>query len=124
MRIDENQRDYFLREQKRAIEEELGEDDSPIDDAENYVDKIEKLNLDEKSADILYKECKKLSKMPYGSQEAAVIRTYLDTVLDLPGISHLKIKSLYLKFRRLLIRLTMDLTKLKRESLNSLPFVC
>lgn len=47
MRIDENQRDYFLREQKRAIEEELGEDDSPIDDAENYVDKIEKLNLDE-----------------------------------------------------------------------------
>lgn len=56
MRIDENQRDYFLREQKRAIEEELGEDDSPIDDAENYVDKIEKLNLDEKSADILYKE--------------------------------------------------------------------
>ena len=35
MRIDENQRDYFLREQKRAIEEELGEDDSPIDDAEN-----------------------------------------------------------------------------------------
>ena len=82
MRIDENQRDYFLREQKRAIEEELGEDDSPIDDAENYVDKIEKLNLDEKSADILYKECKKLSKMPYGSQEAAVIRTYLDTVLD------------------------------------------
>lgn len=52
----------FFREQKRAIEEELGEDDSPIDDAENYVDKIEKLNLDEKSADILYKECKKLSK--------------------------------------------------------------
>ena len=40
MRIDENQRDYFLREQKRAIEEELGEDDSPIDDAENYVDKL------------------------------------------------------------------------------------
>ena len=120
MRIDENQRDYFLREQKRAIEEELGEDDSPMDDAENYADKIDKLNLDEKSADILYKECRKLSKMPYGSQEAAVIRTYLDTVLTYRGTSHLKTKSLYLKFRRLLIRLTMDLIRLKKESLNSL----
>lgn len=62
MRIDENQRDYFLREQKRAIEEELGEDDSPIDDAENYVDKIEKLNLDEKSADILIKNVRNSAK--------------------------------------------------------------
>ncbi len=84
MRIDESQRDFFLREQKRVIEEELGEDDNPSEDAEEYAERIEELKLDEKSADVLLKECRKLMKMPFGSQEASVIRTYLDTVLDLP----------------------------------------
>ena len=73
MRIDENQRDYFLREQKRAIEEELGEDDSPIDDAENYVDKIEKLNLDEKSADILS------AKRDKGNRFRVMLATFSET---------------------------------------------
>ena len=120
MRIDENQRDYFLREQKRAIEEELGEDDSPIDDAENYVDKIEKLNLDEKSADILYKECKKLSKMPYGSQEAAVIRTYLDTVLDLPWNKSSKDKIVIPKVQKALDKTHYGLDKVKKRIIEQL----
>lgn len=120
MRIDENQRDYFLREQKRAIEEELGEDDSPIDDAENYVDKIEKLNLDEKSADILYKECKKLSKMPYGSQEAAVIRTYLDTVLDLPWNKSSKDKIVISKVQKALDKTHYGLDKVKKRIIEQL----
>ncbi|MBQ1507379.1 MAG: LON peptidase substrate-binding domain-containing protein, partial [Ruminococcus sp.] len=83
-RIDESQRDFFLREQKRAIEEELGEDDNPSAEAEDYAERIEELKLDEKSEETLFKECRKLMKMPYGSQEASVIRTYLDTVLELP----------------------------------------
>ena len=120
MRIDENQRDYFLSEQKRAIEEELGEDDSPIDDAENYVDKIEKLNLDEKSADILYKECKKLSKMPYGSQEAAVIRTYLDTVLDLPWNKSSKDKIVISKVQKALDKTHYGLDKVKKRIIEQL----
>ncbi len=82
--IDENQRKYFLREQLNVIEEELGEDESPLDEAEAYVEKIEQLKFDENTEEALFKECKKLSKMPYGSQEASVIRSYLDTVLELP----------------------------------------
>ncbi len=84
LRIDESQRDYFLREQKRVIEEELGEDDNPAAEAEEYAERIEELHLNEKSQETLFKECRKLMKMPYGSQEASVIRTYLDTVIDLP----------------------------------------
>ncbi len=83
-RIDESQQLYFLREQKRAIEEQLGEDDDPSADAEDYADQIEKLELEEKTTETLMKECRKLMKMPFGSQEASVIRTYLDTVLELP----------------------------------------
>lgn len=82
--IDENQRKYFLREQLNIIEEELGEDESPFDEAESYAEQIENLHLPEESEEYLIKECKKMAKMPFGSQEASVIRSYLDTVLELP----------------------------------------
>ena len=90
------------------------------DDAENYVDKIEKLNLDEKSADILYKECKKLSKMPYGSQEAAVIRTYLDTVLDLPWNKSSKDKIVISKVQKALDKTHYGLDKVKKRIIEQL----
>ncbi len=83
-RIDKTQREYFLREQKYIIESELGENDSPSSESEQFVEKIKALNLPEESEQALLKECRKLSKMPFGSQEASVIHTYLDTVLDLP----------------------------------------
>ncbi|MBR1731839.1 MAG: LON peptidase substrate-binding domain-containing protein, partial [Ruminococcus sp.] len=83
-RIDEQQRDYFLREQRNVIENELGDGESPSSEADEYIEKIKALGLGETSETALIKECKKLSKMPFGSQEVAVIRTYLDTVLDLP----------------------------------------
>lgn len=83
-RIDKSQREYFLREQKNVIDAELGEDDNPSSDAEEYSKKIKELHLAEDVEKTLLKECKKLAKMPYGSQEVAVIRAYLDTVIDLP----------------------------------------
>lgn len=83
-RIDKTQREYFLREQKYIIESELGENDSPSSESEQFVEKIKALNLPEESEQALLKECRKMSKMPFGSQEASVIHTYLDTVLDLP----------------------------------------
>lgn len=83
-RIDENQREYFLREQLRAIEEELEEDDELLSEIKEYAEKIESLHLKESTETVLLKECEKLHKLPYGSQEANVIRTYLDTCLELP----------------------------------------
>ncbi len=83
-RIDQNQRDFFLREQRSVIDAELGEEDNPASESEEYIEKIKALKLSEDSEKILVKECRKLAKMQFGSQEVSVIRTYLDTVLELP----------------------------------------
>lgn len=83
-RIDKSQREYFLREQKYIIESELGENDTPSSESEQFAEKIKALKLPEESEEALLKECRKMAKMPFGSQEASVIHTYLDTVLDLP----------------------------------------
>ena len=81
--IDKNQREYYLREQLKAISGELGEDD-PQEETQDYSEKISKLKLDEEISKKLQKEVDKLSRLPSNSNEAGVIRGYLDTVLDLP----------------------------------------
>ncbi len=120
MRIDESQREYFLREQKKVIEEELGEDDDPLSEASVYADKIEELSLDEKSQETLYKECRKLMKMPYGSQEASVIRTYLDTVISLPWNTVTKDKIVISKIRKVLDKSHFGLDKIKDRIIEQL----
>ena len=120
MRIDESQREYFLREQKRIIEEELGEDDNPSQEAEDYAARIEELHLDEKSEEALFKECRKLMKMPFGSQEASVIRTYLDTVLDLPWNTSSKDKIVISKIRKELDKSHYGLEKIKERIIEQL----
>lgn len=82
--MDDNQRDYYLREQIRAISEELGEADDPLEESEEYLKRIAALELPDEVAEPLKKECAKLGKMPPGSHEATVVRTYLDTCLELP----------------------------------------
>ncbi len=82
--MDKNQRDYFLREQMRAISEELDEEDDSRSEAENYKKRIAKIDLPEEAREKLLKETDRLYKMQGSSQEASVIRTYLDTCLDLP----------------------------------------
>lgn len=82
--MDDNQRDYYLREQIRAISEELGEEDNPLEESAEYIERVKKLELSEKVSETLIKECRKLGKMPPGSHEATVVRGYLDTCLALP----------------------------------------
>ncbi|MCH5206247.1 MAG: endopeptidase La [Oscillospiraceae bacterium] len=82
--VDKNQREYYLREQLRAISRQLGDSESPMEEAENYIDKIIALGLPEESEEKLINEAEKLSRMSGSSQEAAVLRTYLDTVLSIP----------------------------------------
>ncbi len=81
--LDKNQKDYYLREQIRVIQSELGEQDAYAE-AEAYREKIEHLGLSDEHTEKLMKEVDRLSKMSGSSSEAGVIRTYLDTVLDLP----------------------------------------
>ena len=81
--IDQDQRDYFLREQMKAIREELGEGDDVSEFAE-YEKKILLLNLEETWERKLLKDLERLKKQPFGSSEAAVLRNYLDTVLEFP----------------------------------------
>lgn len=82
--IDKNQREYYLREQIKVISEELGDGDSPAAEAEEYRSRIEALQLSEENTEKLLKECAKLSRMPFGSHEATVVRTYLDSCLEIP----------------------------------------
>ncbi len=81
--MDQEQRDYYLREQMKVIREELGEEDEYAEFAE-YEKKILLLNLPEESEEKLRKDVQRLKKQPYGSAEASVLRNYLDTVLELP----------------------------------------
>lgn len=78
-----SQRDYFLREQLRVIQRELGEGDEAGEIAD-YCRRIEQAKLPDEVEQKLLKEVKHLEKQPYGSSEAAVIRTYLDTCLEIP----------------------------------------
>ena len=82
--VDKNQREYYLREQMRVISRQLGDGDSPQEEAERYIEKIMALGLPEETTEKLVNEAEKLTKMSFSSQEAAVIRGYLDTVLELP----------------------------------------
>jgi ATP-dependent Lon protease len=82
-RIDKNQKDYILREQLKVIREELGED-NPLSDADDYLKKLKALKADKETKDKIQKEIDRFKAMPGGSQEANVVRMYLETVLELP----------------------------------------
>lgn len=88
IKLQKNQRDAYLREQLRAISSELhgesyGEDDD-YDEDDELIEEINKNQLPEAVRDKLLKEAGKLKKMPFGSQEAAVIRNYIEICLELP----------------------------------------
>ncbi len=78
-----SQREYFLREQLRVIQRELG-DGEEDDEVAEYRRRIAQTKMPEAVEEKLLKELRHLEKQPYSSSEAAVIRTYLDTCLDLP----------------------------------------
>ena len=78
-----NQRDYVLREQLRVIQRELGDQDGK-DEMDEYRERVARTDLPDEVRAKLNKEIAHLEKQPFGSSEAAVIRGYLDTCLDLP----------------------------------------
>lgn len=81
-RIDQNQREYYLREQLKVIQNELG--DGEFSDVEEYDRRIAEAHLPAEIEEKLRKEVSKLEKMPYSSAESTVIRNYLDVCLEIP----------------------------------------
>ena len=82
--INQNQREYYLREQLRAIQEELGGAEEIEDEVADFKAKLEELKLDEKTTSKIEKEIKRVAKMQTSSAEATVSRTYIETILELP----------------------------------------
>ena len=118
--IDQSQREYYLREQQRAIAEELGETDNIDEEADGYQKKIDALQLNDGVRDKLSSEVKKLRKLHPSSQEAGVIRGYLDTVLELPWNVYTKDKIDIKAAARLLDREHYGLQKVKERILELL----
>lgn len=117
--IDRGQRDYYLREQIKAIREELGETDEQSEFSE-YEKKIQALHLPEESEEKLFKDLDRLVKQPFGSSEAAVLRNYLDTVLDLPWNTHTKERLDVAAARKILDKDHYGLDKVKERILETL----
>ncbi|MEA5135167.1 MAG: endopeptidase La [Candidatus Fimivivens sp.] len=119
-RVDRNQKDYYLREQMKVISEELGEDDSPENEINAYFEKIEALQVSDEIRDKLIKEANRLGKMPGSSQEAAVIRGYLDTCLELPWSTLKPVKSEITVAKKILDHDHYGMEKIKERVLESI----
>ena len=78
--LNQNQKEFYLREQLKVIKGELGEGD----DGDDYAEKIDALKCSDEVREKLLKEADRLSKTPFGSSEATVTRSYLDTCLEIP----------------------------------------
>lgn len=82
--ISQNQRDYFLREQMRAINSELGEKDEKAQESDDYQKKIKRARMPKEAGIEAEKQLKRLEQMHPDSAEASIIRTYLDWLVDMP----------------------------------------
>ena len=80
--LNQNQKEYYLREQQRVISEELGDSS----DTDEYYERIMQKKLPDEVREKLLKENDRMAKTPFGSSEASVIRAYLDTCLEIPWV--------------------------------------
>ncbi len=115
--IDKNQRDYYLREQIKVIQSELGEQDIAAE-AEEYRAKIQNLRLPKELQEKLLRESDRLAKMSSSSAESSVIRTYLDHCLDLPWNTSTKERVSLSRARKILDRDHYGLDKVKERILE------
>ena len=82
--IDKNQKDYILREQMKVIRQELGEEEDSLSEADEYLKQLGQLRASAEVKDKLKKEIARFKNMPASSQEANVLRIYIETLLELP----------------------------------------
>ncbi len=82
--IERSQKEYWLREQMKAIQKELGDRDDTVSEAQEFREKIEKAGLSGEAQERALREVDRLEKMPQASAEAVVVRTYLEWMVSLP----------------------------------------
>ena len=90
--MEKTQREYYLNEQMKAIQKELGENEDGKDDISEYEEKIEKMKLTKEAKEKCYAEIKKIRSMSPMSAESSVIRNYLDWILSIPWGKKTKVK--------------------------------
>ncbi len=117
--IDQNQKEYYLREQLRVIHEELGEGEA-ANEFDEYRNKVLALQLPKESEEKVLKDIMRLKKQPFGSAEASVLRNYLDTILELPWNKSTKEKVDIRKVRQVLDKDHYGLEKVKERILESM----
>ena len=117
--IDQNQKDYYLREQIKVIRDELGESDEE-NEFEAYTANIRSLHLEEDTEKKLLKDVDRLKKQPFGSSEGAVLRNYLDTVLELPWNKKTKERVDVVAARKVLEHDHFGLEKVKERILETI----
>jgi ATP-dependent Lon protease len=119
-RIEKEQREYFLRQQLKAIQEELGELDEKKEEVENYRKKLARLKLPKETREEIEKQIKRLERMHPESAEAGVIRTWLDWVLELPWNKRTKDRYNLERVQEILDRDHYDLEKVKERIIEYL----
>lgn len=115
-RVAHVQRDMILREQVKVLQHELGDDGD--EEIEEYATKVRALKLPEETEKKLFKEIDRLSKQPFGSAEASVIRNYLDVCLDMPWNKQTRDRSDVEKAKAMLDRDHFGLDKVKEQILE------
>ncbi len=118
--MDKTQREYFLREQMRAIKAELGEMDEISDEAEEFREKIKKASMPPEAEKEALKQVDRLEMMHPDSAESAIIRNYLEWLVDLPWNVQTKDMLDLEKARKILDTDHYDLEKIKERILEYL----
>lgn len=121
--IKQNQKEYYLREQLKVIQSELGAGEDAAGEAEVWLEQLDKLGLDEKVAEKVKKEISKFTKMMPSSAESGVIRNYVETIVALPWNKSSKTNSDLKKAEKILDSDHYGLEKVKERILEYLAVI-
>ena len=121
--IDKSQKDYFLKERINVIREELGDGEDADQEAEAWLNKLSKLKLDQKIEEKIQKEIRRFTLMAPSSAESAVIRNYIETLLDLPWRKSSRVNTDIGHARKILDEEHYGLDKVKERVLEYLSVI-
>ena len=121
--VDQNQKEYYLREKMKAIQEELGVNEDAGAEAADWLKQLENLHLEAKTEEKVKKEINKFSKMMASSAEATVVRNYVETILSLPWNDASKVNVNLKKAEKILNEDHYGMEKVKERVLEYLAVV-